>query len=549
MKNIFTLLLLLNAATYSSFTQSVVPEWTRYHDISTTINYGINPFSHVDAEGNIIVCGGSYHPGPVIGMVTTKYSADGSWMWDAFHDTFALDFATSAVTDELGNVYMGGNSINPVTNLQQFVVYKYDGNTGNVLWEYRYGSGSDNERSIISKLLMLPDQRLIVVCVIFNSQLGSSQVTSIALDSDATPLWEYQHTPNNGATGALNAVLDTSGNIVLWGRGVANMAGEYGFLCIRLLSDGTLLSEHTTQPYSDDFQNGYHIDRQGNLYIGDYNGEYKITKYGTDGFQYWNYSKPYAVDPMAPLSSASLIAIETDSNGNVYTGGYYYSEMNQRRDQYYTVLSKDGIPVWENVFLLDSIRMAVSADAVASSNGNIAFTGMYVSDDSLGYFQPYIVWLNTSGIIQSGAFHLDGKRNSVAHISAGNSSVFVTGVSDFSDGSPHIRKQFVSKIAAPQVSGTSAPSRVQEMRAWPNPTSGSLQLSFYTTGTAGGTSAWAEIISTDGSVTLAESIPVQAGDNTCTLRSMERLPAGAYTVRVYVGREIFQGKVVRTEQK
>ena len=139
--------------------------------------------------------------------------------------------------------------------------------------------------------------------------------------------------------------------------------------------------------------------------------------------------------------------------------------------------------------------------------------------------------------------------NFLYSINADSSNVYISGLSHTAVTMPYIKRQFVSKIAAPQVSGTTVPSRVQEMRAWPNPTSGSLQLSFYTTETAGGTSAWAEIISTDGSVTLAESIPVQAGDNTCTLRSMERLPAGAYTVRVYVGREIFQGKVVRTEQK
>ena len=196
MKNIFILLLLLNAATYSSFTQSV----TRYQE---NTGYGSQdyPFSVTDPNGNVIICGSSYHPGPVIGMVTTKYNAEGVWMWEARHDTYAQDLVASAVTDDDGNVYVAVNSINPVTNLLQFVVFKYDGNTGNVIWEYRYASGAAGETSSVAKLLMLPGQRLIIVCRIYSPQIGGTQATVVALDTDANPVWEYQR----GVEGRANA--------------------------------------------------------------------------------------------------------------------------------------------------------------------------------------------------------------------------------------------------------------------------------------------------------------------------------------------------------
>lgn len=88
----------------------------------------------VDGSGNVYVTGGSYGSGTKYDYATIKYSPNGTQLWEARYDGPGMgnnDIAFALVVDDLGNVYVTGESSGA------YATIKYAPN-GAQLWVARY---------------------------------------------------------------------------------------------------------------------------------------------------------------------------------------------------------------------------------------------------------------------------------------------------------------------------------------------------------------------------------------------------------------------------
>ncbi|UOQ64712.1 SBBP repeat-containing protein [Hymenobacter volaticus] len=113
----------------------------------------------MDAAGNVAVTGNFYDNNGQIDYGTLKYaSADGQQLWLTRYNGTGNgeDLATDITMDAAGNVFVTGSSISnldtsPLTTKADYATLKYDGTSGQQLWEARYNgpaNGTDLASSI-----------------------------------------------------------------------------------------------------------------------------------------------------------------------------------------------------------------------------------------------------------------------------------------------------------------------------------------------------------------------------------------------------------------
>lgn len=524
--------------------QVVIPEWSRFQSYEDAGQIGEYPFSLTDGANNVYVCGGTYHPGPLIGMITSKYDANGELLWDAKFSTNAQDIMKSAVVDIEGNIYVAGNTKNPVTNLSQFVVFKYDGISGEVLWEYRYESSTPGDRSSISKLLLLENQQLIICGRLSNNSTLQSELLTISLNNAGSVIWSYTYENPTGGSSALSAKIVEDGSIVIWGIS-ATSSNTNGFLCLVLNGNGELISINLSETYLDVFYYGFHIDHKGNLFIGDFVGDYKVSKFNLKAELEWSYSKPSIPPPTPAFPGARLFSIQTDSLDNVYIGGTYYTDSIIGKNQYVTMLDQTGSMIWEHIFMLDTIYKGVETDrASITDNGLIVFAGTYPIDLTLGHYRPYIAYYNQSGYLSGGFCEISGNINIVTALFCKENYLYLTGGSYPDSPQEGEIKQYVSKIAVPIVSSThTSSSTLLPLEIFPNPGHGAISATFDYQGKQ--RSGVVDVVNTEGRVISSQLFLAEQGKNQVALRCAEVLPAGIYSVVLRLGTDIYSGKLIK----
>lgn len=523
--------------------QMISAEWSRFQDLSNNGAVGEYPFVLCDSSENVIVCGGTYNPGPLIGLVVTKYNASGVFQWESKFDTNAQDIVKSGIVDAAGNVYVVVNTKDVFTNASRFVLFKYDGSTGALLWEYRYQPGLPGVSNTASKLLLLPNQQVILVGNSKNTNTQISSPLTVCLTPAGDIVWNHLYDNNPSGSGAFTAEL-IDGKIVVWGRGTV-AAGTFGFLCVVLDQEGMLQSDYLSQPYTDIFSSGYHIDKQGNLYIGDFEGDYKTLKYNLKGELEWIYSKPTVTPPYLGFVGARVWSIQTDTNLNVYIGGTYYADSITWVRQYVTMVDKDGNLMWEHNFFLDSLYKGVqSYRATLTDNGFVVFAGGHPTGDGTAFYEPYLAYYNSNGYVSGGICDVDGNKNGVNHLSSNTNHIYLTGISTpdvFLVGS---EKQYVSKIAVPIVSSThTSSSTLLPLEIFPNPGHGAISATFDYQGKQ--RSGVVDVVNTEGRVISSQLFLAEQGKNQVALRCAEVLPAGIYSVVLRLGTDIYSGKLIK----
>jgi outer membrane protein assembly factor BamB len=285
----------------------------------------------VDGSGNVYVTGESWGVGTNRDYATVKYDgATGDQLWEkryngpADNDDVALDVAV----DGSGNVYVTGQSVGSGTG-SDYATVKYDGATGDQLWEKRYnGPASGWDAAVAVAVDGLGN--VYVTGYSAGSGTGYDYATVKYDGATGDQLWEkrYNNSPVNGTDGAAAVALDGSGNVYVTGYSTGSGTGlDYA----TVKYDGATGDQLWAKRYNNSPVNGWDrayalaVDGAGNVYVTGYSAgsgtanDYATVKYDSDGEELWpaaaRYNGPGNGDDQA-------MALAVDGSDNVYVTGY-----------------------------------------------------------------------------------------------------------------------------------------------------------------------------------------------------------------------------------
>ena len=233
------------------------------------------------------------------------------------------DGATSIAVDDLGNVYVTGNSSGNGTGTD-CVTIKYN-SAGVQQWVRRYngpGNGSDGALSI-------GVDGLGNVYVAGNS----SGYLAIKYNSDGDTVWVRRYNgPANLGASALSAAIDEMGNVHLTGYSVTSNNWSTRFLTIKYNSAGVLQWINTAAGFPSSLCKARSItlDYSGNVYVTGQTGidtsfvtnwsDWLTVKYNPGGGEQW---RVYQDGPLTYQNSEDIAySVGVDNSGNVYVSGH-----------------------------------------------------------------------------------------------------------------------------------------------------------------------------------------------------------------------------------
>ncbi len=277
-----------------------------------------------DGFGNIYVTGQSQGVGTKYDYATVKYDANGNQLWFArYNGTWnGDDYAQALSTDNIGNVYVTGFTINLNTGRQATTI-KYDPN-GNQIWISKF---SDFQVVQYSKNSIAVDTSYnsYVGCTTYDSQSQKNKYTVIKYDPNGNQLWfrRYELWVNNSSILA-SMVIDVNANVYITGQSY-RPPSYYDFTTIKYDTNGNQLWKafYNGPANSDDIPCDLIVDETGNVYVTGYSVgiesiyDFATVKYDPNGNELW--IERYDGLIHGSDSASSLVI---DNSGNVYVAGH-----------------------------------------------------------------------------------------------------------------------------------------------------------------------------------------------------------------------------------
>ncbi|MDP2364274.1 MAG: SBBP repeat-containing protein [Ignavibacteria bacterium] len=245
----------------------------------------------VDPLGNVYVTGWTKSSfSATIIYTTIKYSPDGNQLWVADYNGpgNGHDFARSIAVDDLGNVYVTGESMG-INNKNEYATIKYDTN-GNELWVKRY-SGPENQNSMAYSLTIDAAGNVYVT--------GSSYIyfATIKYGPDGSELWVQRYGAEFNYDKARAFSVDLDGNVYVTGESYGSTS-ESDYATIKYNSSGELQWVSVYNGVSNEFDSpsSIAVDNDGNVYVTgwsdtitgfDVNYDFTTVKYNSVGEEVW----------------------------------------------------------------------------------------------------------------------------------------------------------------------------------------------------------------------------------------------------------------------
>ncbi|MBK8192801.1 MAG: T9SS type A sorting domain-containing protein [Lewinellaceae bacterium] len=543
MKNIIPCLFILARITASAQqAQQIDPIWTRTEITDGSLGNGRLPIVMVDVFHNVIVCADTYSPGPVSGFITIKYDPDGNQLWQRKYDTFATDLITSAAADAAGAIYAGGSSVNPFSGQSQFIVIKYSPD-GDTLWQYTFG-GIPGAGTYLSKILIDTAQDLLIFGAYTNFGTNESGLLAVKLDPDGNEIWNASYEAGDYGYGGLDA-RQVDDHIVFWGQ---NGSPEgLRFFAWQMDMEGNTLDTARTEPYSDYFWIGYHIDGEGSLYIGDNAGEYKVTKFSVEGTTQWKYLKPLTGTAPSGVSARSY-SIITDINNCVYASGLFYLNDTIGRVGITTKLNPSGDLAWEHIISYDGFELIGPYKSNWLDSNLLLITGVASLSVDSNFYEYFLATYDQNGPVESGITDIAGRRNWPASIAPDGAYFYIAGKSDPENTFTGQRKHFLCKYAMDDLVNTSLVEhigmpRVSQMKVSPNPFADRLSVDIHFAGA--GRQGTFGLYDTHGRVVRHFDVILNKGRNTFEVNNAEALPAGMYMAILRTAETTFSARLIK----
>ena len=327
----------------------------------------------VDPLGNVYVTGWTRSTFSATLIYTTiKYSSDGNQLWVADYNGpgNGNDFARSIAVDELGNVYVTGESMG-LNNKNEYATIKYDTN-GNELWVKRY-SGPENENSMAYCIAIDAAGNVYVT--------GSSYIyfATIKYGSDGSELWVQRYGAEINYDKANAISVDTDGNVYVTGESFG-IDSEFDYATIKYNSSGELqwASVYNGVGNGSDRPSSIAVDDDGNVYVTgwsdtitgfDGNFDFTTVKYNSIGEEVWLISYngtgngPDYLTAGIVLDAANNIFITGSSQGDFLSQNYATIKYSQQTvsttltmnapagSQVLEVASSNGFSIGDNIVI------------------------------------------------------------------------------------------------------------------------------------------------------------------------------------------------------
>ena len=335
-------------------------------------DYGVD--IKVDDFGNIYSCGAK-HNGSNYDYYIAKYSQTGVLIWDyQYNGIGSSDDAPSAlVLDANHNVYVTGSSYG-VNSSTDFTTLKFDGISGNVLWESRYDF---NNKPEVAKDIKIDGNGDVLICGTSAQNFFNSEYAVIKYNAtNGIQIAEKRHnSPGNGYDLPSEMVIDANNFIYVVGTANSNLPNKD----IKLIAYNPSLQiqwlEYIDKSGASDEGYSITLDSNGDLIITGYctksNGgtDCVTAKYDpTTGNQIWINEKTAFVDNQTSKGRK----VKTDSNGNIYVTSE--ADVNGSRDLVTFSYDSNGQLRWEKTFN-NASNGSDNASKILVNNETIFVTG------------------------------------------------------------------------------------------------------------------------------------------------------------------------------
>jgi hypothetical protein len=275
-----------------------------------------------DDSGNVYVTG--YSPGPAspVDAYTVKYALNGDSLWGQYYNFAATNGGDRgwAITRDLdGNIIVageswGGTQIPPATG-NDYLVLKYS-SSGSFLWVRRQETQIGNADDVA---YAVDTDSTGDIYVTGSAQAGAYYISTMRISSSGdTVIWksDYGNLTPNVYTSGIRIALDDSGNVYVGGR-----TGDPNFLLLKYNSSGVLLwaKEYGSTGTSDQLFD-MKLDQEGNVYLtGASQGDMVAIKYNSSGTEQWVYNYDYN-----NFNDKIPIAMHVYGPGEVVVTGYAF---------------------------------------------------------------------------------------------------------------------------------------------------------------------------------------------------------------------------------
>lgn len=286
------------------------------------------------------------------------------------------DIPYSMVLDKEGNIYVTGKSWSREGDFD-YCTIKYD-KEGKQLWVKKYNGEGD---SIDFACSITTDNygNIYVTGSSFGANTGYDYLT-IKYDKEGNQLWvrRYQGEGDNEDV-AFGIASDRDGNIYVTGYS-GNYQNSFDFCTIKYDGNGNLIwvRRYKGPIYLDYSKCVIAIDNNNNIYVGgESEGDACIIKYDKDGNLLW----------VRKYEKGKVNGMVVDKEGNIYITGESYE--GRFSPDYLTIkYDKDGNLLWARRYNGTRNLWDYALAIVLDNEGNIYVTGGSVGDK--GYYEDYL---------------------------------------------------------------------------------------------------------------------------------------------------------------
>lgn len=272
----------------------------------------------LDGFGNVYVTGDSEDSTQRSNALTIKYNSDGVQQWIAI-DTLETS-SKSIVTDSYGNIYITGSVYYNNDQSYDYLTIKYNSD-GEQQWLATY-NGTGNYNDFAQSIAIDNLGNVFVTGESPEPKVLNRECVTIKYNPDGVQQWTARdHRFGFWYNMPKKILVDQSGNAYIAGESYSN-ASSLDYLLIKYSSTGVQQWVELYNGPLNSYDKAYSmvLDSSGNSYITGYSfnnetgADIVTIKFNTDGIQQW--LTRYSKDPRLEGHSIAL-----DKSGNVYVSG------------------------------------------------------------------------------------------------------------------------------------------------------------------------------------------------------------------------------------
>jgi hypothetical protein len=339
--------------------------------------------SATDDIGNVYMAGSTINTNNNHDIIIQKFDADGGLLWQQTFNGAANmdDMAADIFVDANNDVYVTGTSVEYVNHDDDLVVLKYNSN-GQFLWASYYDNGgSPTPKDYGTAVTGDNSGNIFVTGSSFAANDQMDYVTLRINSSDGAHLWveRYDHVSLNDVA----AKIEVHGNFLYISGGSQISFNKWELATVVYnTSNGNLIAEKRSQGNATHGVNEVYdltVDNAGNVYVTgavvNQNTGYDISIYKLDpqlNILWEAQYDGYGADDRGK-------GIKVDNQGNVYVAGFV-SNPNEGKNYSLLKFNSSGALQWSREFNGEANLDDEAAQLVIRSNQDVFVTGSAINN-------------------------------------------------------------------------------------------------------------------------------------------------------------------------